>query len=56
MKHFFKLTCAAAILTAGIITLSCLRKERKVITEDRGHEIDVANKTSDGTRMVAYKP
>jgi hypothetical protein len=29
MKHFFKLTCAAAILTAGIITLSIVKKEKE---------------------------
>jgi len=29
MKHFFKLTCAAAVLTAGIIALSIVKKERE---------------------------
>jgi|GEM_PF-6130446 len=33
MKHFFKLTCAAAILTAGIITLSILKGEKKAPTD-----------------------
>ena len=37
MKHFFKLTCAAAFITAGIITLSIFNKEKKLTPKGDGY-------------------
>ena len=39
MKHFFKLTCAAAFLTAGIITLSIFNKEKKLTIKGDGYSV-----------------
>lgn len=50
MKHFFKLTCAAAILTAGIITLSSFNKAKKATTNADAYSIQLLTHTSDESR------
>ena len=45
MKHFFKLTCAAAFITAGIITLSIFNKEKKLTTKGDYNVQQVSNST-----------
>jgi len=47
MKHFFKLTCAAAILTAGIITLSSFNKMKKATSGADAYSIQLVSKTSE---------
>jgi len=51
MKHFFKVTCAAAILTAGIITLSSFNKAKKTNTVD-AYSIQLLTAASDESRGV----
>src|SRR5687767_15996872 len=51
MKHFFKVTCAAAILTAGIITLSSFNKPKKTNTVD-AYSIQLLTAASDESRGV----
>ena len=50
MKHFFKLTCAAAILTAGIITLSSFNKNEKVTTNSDAYSIQLLSTASNESR------
>jgi len=50
MKHFFKLTCAAAVLTAGIITLSSFNKAKKVTTNVDAYSIQLLSNGSDESR------
>ena len=50
MKHFFKLTCAAAALTAGIITLSSFNNNEKVTTNADSYSIQLLSTTSDESR------
>src|SRR5436190_15300330 len=50
MKQFFKLTCAAAVLTAGIITLSSFNKAKKVTTSVDAYSIQLLSNTSDESR------
>jgi hypothetical protein len=50
MKHFFKLTCAAAILTAGIITLSSFNKMKKPASNADAYSIQLLTSTSDESR------
>jgi hypothetical protein len=50
MKHFFKLTCAAAVLTAGIITLSSFSNNEKVTTNADAYSIQLLSTTSDESR------
>jgi len=51
MKHFFKLTCAASILTAGIITLSSFKPVAKKTTVD-SYVINLESKIQDGSNYV----
>jgi hypothetical protein len=44
MKHFFKLTCAAAILTAGVFSLSSFKKTKKATTA-AAYQISLCNKS-----------
>jgi len=44
MKHFFKLTCLAAILTASIITLASFNKTKKVTSNVDSHTLQLACK------------
>ena len=46
MKHFFKLTCVAAVLTAGIFTLSSFKKE-KAMTTTGSYQITLLSKSPD---------
>ena len=48
MKHFFKLTCAAAFITAGIITLSIFNKGKKLTTKGDYSVQQVSNSTEPG--------
>lgn len=50
MKHFFKLTCAAAALTAGIITLSSFATKEKPTTNVDAYCIQLLSSTSDESR------
>ena len=50
MKHFFKLTCAAAVLTAGIITLSSFNKNEKVTTNSDAYSIQLLSTASEESR------
>lgn len=50
MKHFFKLTCAAAVLTAGIITLSSFNKAKKATTNVDAYSIQLVSNSSDDSR------
>jgi len=50
MKHFFKLTCVAAVLTAGIITLSSFNKNEKVTTNVDAYNIQLLSTASDESR------
>lgn len=50
MKHFFKLTCAAAVLTAGIITLSSFNKNEKVTTNADAYSIQLLSTASNESR------
>ena len=50
MKHFFKFTCAAAVLTAGIITLSSFNKNEKATTNADAYSIQLLSTTSDESR------
>jgi len=50
MKHFFKLTCAAAVLTAGIITLSSFNKAKKATTNVDAYSIQLVSNSSDESR------
>ena len=52
MKHFFKLTCAAAVLTAGIITLSSFNKAKKATTNADAYSIQLLTTTSEESRGV----
>ena len=52
MKHFFKFTCAAAVLTAGIITLSSFNKAKKVTTSVDAYSIQLVSNESDDSRGV----
>jgi hypothetical protein len=49
MKHFFKLTCVAAILTAGIISLSSFKKEIAATNTD-AYTIALVSSSSDASR------
>src|SRR5688572_15947847 len=51
MKHFFKVTCPAAILTAGIITPSSFNKAKKTNTID-AYSIQLLTAASDERRGV----
>jgi len=50
MKHFFKLTCVAAVLTAGIITLSSFNKNEKATTNVDAYSIQLISTVSDESR------
>ena len=50
MKHFFKLTCVAAVLTAGIITLSSFNKKEKATTNVDAYSIQLLSTTSNESR------
>ena len=50
MKHFFKLTCVAAVLTAGIITLSSFNKNEKAISTADAYSIQLLSTASDESR------
>jgi hypothetical protein len=50
MKHFFKLTCAAAVLTAGIITLSSFNKAKKATTNVDAYSIQLISNSTDESR------
>ena len=50
MKHFFKLTCAAAVLTAGIITLSSFNKAKKATTNVDAYSIQLLSNGTDESR------
>ncbi|HET6766672.1 MAG TPA: hypothetical protein VFH08_04720 [Chitinophagaceae bacterium] len=50
MKHFFKLTCTAAILTAGTITLSSFNTNEKAATNVDAYSIQLLSSTSDESR------
>ena len=50
MKHFFNLTCAAAVLTAGIITLSSFNNKEKVTTNVDAYSIQLVSTASDESR------
>jgi len=50
MKHFFKFTCAAAVLTAGIITLSSFTKKEKATTNADAYSIQLVSNASDESR------
>jgi len=50
MKHFFKFTCAAAVLTAGIITLSSFTKKEKTATTLDAYSIQLISNTPDESR------
>ena len=50
MKHFFKFTCAAAVLTAGIITLSSFNKAKKATTNTDAYSIQLVSNSSDESR------
>src|SRR4249920_3593371 len=52
MKHFFKITCAAAVLTAGIITLSSFNKAKKATASVDAYSIQLVSSTSDESRGV----
>lgn len=47
MKHFFKFTCTAAILTAGLLSLSAFTTPKELSTTSM-YQIDLVSKTSDG--------
>lgn len=55
MKHFFKLTCAAAVLTAGIITLSSFAKKEKATTNVDSYSIQLLSNASNESRGGAYE-
>jgi len=49
MKHFFKLTCAAAVLMTGTISLSILNKAKKLSTKGDGYSVQlIFNSTETG--------
>ena len=50
MKHFFKLTCVAAVLSAGIITLSSFNKVKKTTSNVDAYNIQLISNTSDESR------
>ena len=52
MKHFFKLTCGAAILTAGIITLSSFNKAEKATSNADAYSIQLLTNAPDEARGV----
>jgi hypothetical protein len=52
MKHFFKLTCAAAVLTAGIITLSSFNKAKKATTNVDAYSIQLLSNSMEDSRGV----
>src|SRR5688572_1334566 len=52
MKHFFKVTCAAAILTAGIITLSSFNKAKKTNANVDAYSIQLLTAASDESRGI----
>jgi hypothetical protein len=55
MKHFFKLTCASAILTAGIITLSSFNKMKKTTSSVDAYTIDLVSRaTEDGNQQWTW--
>jgi len=47
MKHFFKLTCVAAILMAGIITLASFNKTKKMTSSADSGNIQLLSKVSE---------
>ena len=47
MKHFFKLTCAAAFITAGIITLSIFNKEKKLTMKSDEYSFQQISKATE---------
>ena len=55
MKHFFKLTCAAAILTTGIITLSSFNKNEKAITNVDAYSIQLVSNTAADESRGAFE-
>jgi len=55
MKHFFKLTCAAAVLTAGIITLSSFNKAKKTTTNVDAYSIQLMPTTESSRGAGTYE-
>ena len=55
MKHFFKLTCAAAVLTAGIFTLSSFTKKEKATTNVDAYSIQLVSRESNESRGGVYE-
>ena len=55
MKHFFKLTCATAILTAGIITLSSFNKMKKATSSVDSYSIQLLSSESNESRGGVYE-
>jgi len=47
MKHFFKLTCVAAILMSGIITLASFNKTKKMTSSADSGNIQLVSKASE---------
>lgn len=54
MKHFFKLTCVAAALTAGIFTLSSFTKKEKATNVD-SYSIQLLSNDANESRGGAYE-
>jgi len=54
MKHFFKLTCAAAILTAGTLTLSSFKNVKKAATAD-AYSIELLTNSTPEGRTDGYQ-
>ena len=53
MKHFFKLTCVAAVLSAGIFTLPSFNKVKKPTSNVDPYNIQlVSNKTDESRGAV----
>ena len=55
MKHFFKLTCAAAALTAGIITLSSFTKKEKATANADAYSIQLLSNDANESRGGVYE-
>ena len=53
MKHFFKLTCAAAVLMAGIITLSIFNKAKKLTIKGDGYSVQLISNSAEASRGVS---
>jgi len=50
MKHFFKLTCVAAVLSAGIFTLPSFNKVKKTASNVDSHNIQLVSNRTDESR------